>query len=158
MFGAAHASHKSQMGRNRRTDPAESSVLCPWAGRASSLRSVVLLAGTCSVPALLLGSRAGLQESLRCFFCSWYSVIFCWKYAVDEKRSSEKCKRSGWGGYRAAQPESWRVRLQPGSQTVLGYGQPHPGEDPGKIGVVAIPPIPLTSPKWALLCWVSVSF
>lgn len=109
MFGAAHASHESQMGRNRRTDPAESRVLCPWTGHVSSLRSVVPLAGICSVPALLLCSQAGLQESLRCFFCSWYSVIFCWKYAVDEKRPLVKCKRLGRGGYRAAQPEFWGV-------------------------------------------------
>lgn len=73
---------------------------------------------------------------------------------MDEKRLLVKCRHSGWGGYRAAQPESWGVHMHPGSQTMPGCGQ----QDPGEIEVVAIPCIPLTYPKWALLCWASVSF
>lgn len=57
------------MGGNRRTDPAESSALLPWDGaRVGSAWHGA--AGR--DPALL-------QESLRCFFCSWYSAIFRWK-------------------------------------------------------------------------------
>lgn len=146
MFGAAHASHESQTGGNRRTGPAESGALCPRTGHVSSLRSVVLLAGTCSVPALLRCSQAGLQESLRCFFCSWYSVIFCWKYAVDEEKVVSETEAFGLGRMRGC-----AVRVRPGSRTVLV--QLHPGE----MGGVAIPPLPVTYPTWASLCWVNTS-
>lgn len=63
---------------------------CEGIGRIQHVLPLALVE-TCWVPAPLLCPQAGLQESLRCFFCSWYCVIFCWKYAVDEKRSLVKC-------------------------------------------------------------------
>lgn len=95
MLRAAGAAQEPQVGRNR--------VQCAAAGR------------DVSVLVLLLCSQAGPQESLWCFFCSWYSFIFCWKYAVEEKRS-------------------WCVEWETQGCTapVLDYG--HPERTQGKCG------------------------
>lgn len=75
VLSAAEAAQEFQVGRNR--------LQCGAAGRDLSILVLLL----CSQESLWCFSPSGLQESLWCFFCSWYSIIFCWKYAVEEKSS-----------------------------------------------------------------------
>lgn len=129
VFGAAHTAHESRMGRNWWTDPTEAGVLCPWMRQSPCC--VVLLAVT------LLQAR--LQESLRCFFCSWYSVIFRWKYAVGEERWLVRGKR--WAA------QSWEGRCTPGAKLCWVMGNCGQVRTPGKSRIVAVPPHPSHLPK-----------
>lgn len=121
-------------------------MLCPWTGHGSSWHSAVLLAETCSVPALML--PAVLQESLRCFFCSWYSVIFCWKYTVDKKRSFAVTKYRKCQSCRIHAPllVHGAERQDAGRARLCGC---HPGE--GGIEVVAVPPSALHPPQMSFI-------
>lgn len=129
VFGA---SHESQAGTGGQI---QQSPVCSALGRGTAQASTALLAETCSVPAPVL--LATLQESLRCFFCSWYSVIFCWKYTVDKKRSCAVTKHRKCQSCRIHAPLLVHGAEQQGAGRARLRGC-HPGD--GGIEVVAIPP------------------
>lgn len=108
------AFHESQAGRTQQNP--ESSAL-GWAQMEHTALLGAVPSG-CS------------QESLRCFFCCWYSVIFCWKYAVGTERwfvvskqcqSCDICACSSWMELKGG---AWGWMAHTGLQKATSKGGP----------------------------------